>query len=93
MLTITRNDATCRRVMTVLGVGPVVALAYAATIDIPQRFRSSKAVAPILRLTPKLDESGESKRVGCISLCGDGMMRTLLYETAQTLMTRVTKWS
>ncbi|CDX38412.1 exported hypothetical protein [Mesorhizobium sp. SOD10] len=55
---ITRNDATCRRLMTVLGVGPVVALAYAATINIPQRFRSSKAVDPILGLTPELDESG-----------------------------------
>lgn len=47
-----------------------MALAYVATIDIPQRFRRSKAVGPILGLTPKLNESGESKRVGCISLCG-----------------------
>ncbi|MDX8442491.1 transposase [Mesorhizobium sp. VK25A] len=47
--------------MTVLGVGDVVALAYAATIDILQRFRSSKAVGPILGLTPKLDESGAGK--------------------------------
>jgi transposase len=93
VLMIARNDTTCRRLMTVPGVGPVVALAYAATIDIPQRLRNSKAVGPILGLTPKLNESGESKRVGCISLCGDGMMRTLLYEAAQTLMTRVTKWS
>lgn len=93
VLAIARNDATCRRLMTVPGVGPVVALTYTATIDIPQRFRNSKAVGPILGLTPKLDESGESKRVGGISLCGDSMMRTLLYEAAQTLMTRVTKWS
>lgn len=93
VLMIARNDATCQRLITVPGVGPVVALAYAATIDIPQRFSNSKAVGPILGLTPKLNESGESKRVGCISLCGDGMMRTLLYEAAQTLMTRVTKWS
>jgi transposase len=76
-----------------VGSGPVVALAYIATIDIPQRFKNSKAVGPILGLTPKLKESGESKRVGCISLCGDAMMRTLLYEAAQTLLTRVTKRS
>lgn len=31
--------------------------------------------------------------MGRISLCGDSMMRTLLYEAAQTLLTRVTKWS
>jgi transposase len=35
-----------------------VALAYIATIDIPQRFKNSKAVGPILGLTPKLKESG-----------------------------------
>jgi transposase len=93
VLACAEENATCKRLMTIPGVGAVTALAYTATIDIPQRFRSSKAVGPILGLTPKLNESGESKRVGRISLCGDGMMRTLLYEAAQTLLTRVTKWS
>ena len=44
-------------------------------------------------LTPVLKQSGESNRVGQISLCGDDMMRTLLYEASQVLLTRVTKWS
>lgn len=44
-------------------------------------------------LTLVLNQSGESRRVGRVSLCGDGMMRTLLYEAAQCLLTRVTKWS
>ncbi|KXF77858.1 transposase [Paramesorhizobium deserti] len=93
LLLIVKNDEVCRRLMTIPGVGPVVALAYTATIDIPQRFRNSKAVGPILGLTPVLNQSGESRRVGRISLCGDGMMRTLLYEAAQVLLTRVAKWS
>jgi transposase len=93
VLDISRNDEMCRLLMTIPGVGPVVSLAFTSTIDIPQRFKNSKAVGPILGLTPKLKESGESKRVGCISLCGDAMMRTLLYEAAQTLLTRVTKRS
>lgn len=81
--------------MTIPGVGPVTAVAYTATIDIPQRFKNSKAVGPVLGLTPVLDQSGESWRTGRISCCGDGMMRMLLYEAAQTqtLLTRVTKWS
>jgi transposase len=74
-------------------VGPVVALAYTATIDIPQRFKSAKAVGPALGLTPVLDESGENRRIGRIFCCGDGMLRTLLYEAAQVLLTHVTKWS
>jgi transposase len=93
LLVIVRNDQVCRRLMSIPGVGPVVALAYTATIDIPARFRNSKAVGPVLGLTPVLHESGESRRLGRISLCGDGMMRTLLYEAAQVLLTNVRKWS
>lgn len=93
LLATVRDDEVCHQGMSIPGVGPVVSLAYTATIDIPARFRNSKAVGPILALTPALHKSGESRRVGEISLCGDGMMRTLLYEAAQTLLTRVTKWS
>jgi transposase len=46
-----------------------------------------------LGLTPVLNQSGESHRVGRISLCGDDMMLNLLYEAAQVMLTRVQKWS
>jgi transposase len=93
LLAIVRDDWVCRRLMTVPGVGPVVSLAFTSTIDVPARFKNSKAVGPALGLTPVLHQSGESNRVGRISLCGDGMMRTLLYEAAHVMLTRVTKWS
>ena len=93
LLSIVRDDRVCRRLMTIPGVGPVVSLAFSSTIDVPARFKNSKAVGPALGLTPILNQSGESNRVGRISLCGDGMMRTLLYEAAQVMLTRVTKWS
>lgn len=93
LLLIVRDDDVCRRLMTIPGVGPVVSLAFRATIDIPARFKNSKAVGPSLGLTPVLNQSGESRRVGRVSLCGDDMMRTLLYEAAQVMLTRVQKWS
>ena len=94
LLSIVRNDGVCRRLMTIPGVGPVVALAFTSTIDVPARFRNSKAVGASLGLTPVLHQSGESNRIGRVSLCGDGMMRTLLYEAAQVLLTNVhAKWS
>ncbi len=94
LLSIVRDDGVCRRLMTIPGVGPVVALAFTSTIDVPARFRNSKAVGASLGLTPVLHQSGESNRIGRVSLCGDGMMRTLLYEAAQVLLTNVhTKWS
>jgi transposase len=68
-------------------------MAFTATIDVPARFKSSKAVGAALGLTPVLNQSGESKRIGRVSLCGDGMTRTLLYEAAQVTLTRTTKWS
>jgi transposase len=87
-----RNEV-CRRLTTIPGVGPVVALTYTATIDIPARFAHSKTVGSVLGLTPKLNESRESKRVGRVSCCGDAMMRSLLCEAAQVLLANVKKWS
>ena len=40
----------CRRLMTIPGVGPVVALTYRATVDVPARFRNSKAVGAVFGL-------------------------------------------
>jgi transposase len=93
LLAIVRDDEVCRRLMTVPGVGPVVSLTYRATVDAPARFRNSKAVGAVFGLTPAQHQSGESKRPGAISRCGDEMMRVMLYEAAQIMLVRSTKWS
>src|SRR5450756_1351134 len=92
LLAIVRDDEVCRRLMTVPGVGPVVSLTYRATVDVPARFRNSKAVGAVFGLTPAQHQSGESKRPGAISKCGDEMMRVMLYEAAQIMLVRSTKW-
>jgi len=66
-------------------VGPVVALTYRATVDLPVRFRKSKAVGAVFGLTPFKYQSGELDRTGAISRCGDDMMRMMLYEAAQSM--------
>ena len=73
LLVIVRDDAVCRRLMTVPGVGPVVALTYRATVDVPARFGNSKAVGAVFGLTPSKYQSGEINRTGAISKCGDEM--------------------
>jgi transposase len=93
LLTIVRDDDVCRRLMTIPGVGPVVALTYRATVDVPARFKNSKAVGAVFGLTPSKYQSGELDRTGGISRCGDEMMRAMLYEAAQILLVRTTKWS
>jgi transposase len=93
LLAIVRDDEVCRRLMTVPGVGPVVALTYRATIDVPARFRKSKAVGAVFGLTCSKYQSGEINRTGAISRCGDDMMRMMLYEAAQSMLVRSTRWS
>jgi transposase len=93
LLAIVRDDEVCRRLMTVPGVGPVVSLTYRATVDVPARFRNSKAVGAVLGLTPSKYQSGEIDRSGKISRCGDEMMRMMLYEAAQVMLLRSAKWS
>src|SRR5262249_28384783 len=83
VLAIVRDDDVCRRLMTTPGVGPVVALTYRATVDVPARFRKSKAVGAVFGLTCSKYQSGEIDRSGRISRCGDEMMRVMLYEAAQ----------
>jgi transposase len=93
LLAIVRDDEVCRRLMTVPGVGPVVALTYRATVDVPARFRKSKSVGAVFGLTCSRDQSGERDRPGAISRCGDEMMRAMLYEAAQAMLLRSAKWS
>lgn len=47
-----QEDPACRRIMSMPGVGAVVALTYRSAIDDPGRFTSSKKVGPWVGLTP-----------------------------------------
>ena len=93
MLDEVRAEPTCRRLMTVPGVGPLTDLAFRATIDQPGRFRRSRDVGAHLGLTPRRYQSGETDVQGGISRCGDELARTALYEAAHSLLIRSSKWS
>ena len=77
-----KTDDTARRLMTVPGIGPVVALAYMSVIDDPKRFDHARDVGAYLGLTPQRYQSGEVDLTGRNSKCGDGFLRTCLYEAA-----------
>lgn len=92
LLAAVRKDAVCRRLMTVPGVGPVVAAVYRTGVDVPERFARSHSVGAHFGLTPRKYASGEVDRTGRISKCGDALVRTGLYEAANVLLTRVKGW-
>lgn len=85
---LTRASEARRQLMTIPGVGPITALAFAAAIDDPDRFKRSRDVGAYLGLVPRRHQSGEVDYVGRISKCGDKRLRTLLYEAANVMLTR-----
>jgi transposase len=93
LLKAVKADGVCRRLLTVPGVGPVTALAFATAIDDPARFRHSRDVGAHLGLTPRKYASGEIDRSGAISKSGDRLAREALFLAAHALLTRVTRWS
>src|SRR5215467_2240389 len=93
VLAIVREDAVCRRLMTVPGVGPVVAVTFKSAVDDPSRIAKSKAVGALFGLTPKKYQSGEKDVTGGITRTGDEMVRTALYEAANVLLSRITRFS
>jgi transposase len=88
-----RADARARRLMTVPGVGTLVALTFTAAIDDASRFRSSRQVGAHFGLTPSRYQSGETDVTGRISKIGDHGVRTALYEAANVILTRPVKAS
>jgi transposase len=93
VLAIVREDTVCRRLMTVPGVGAVVAITYTSAVDDPARFGRSRAVGAHFGLTPKRYQSGETDVTGGISKAGDAMVRTVLYEAANVMLTRAGRFS
>lgn len=83
-----RTDPVCRTLMTMPGVGALVALTVKAAIDAPDRFRSSKDIGPWAGLTPRRAQSGERDIVGEISRAGDVGLRTALYQAATVMLNR-----
>lgn len=86
-----KANPACRLLMTAPGVGPLTALAFAATIDDPGRFAKSRSVGAYVGLTARRHQSGEMDWSGRISRHGDALLRSLLYEAANSLLTIVRK--
>jgi len=93
VLKIVRHDEVCRRLMTTPSVGAIVAITYKSALDDPGRIKKSRNAGPLFGLTPKRYQSGETDITGGISRVGDEMVRTALYEAANVLLSRVTRFS
>ena len=75
--------------MSVPGVGPVTALVFKTSIEDPDRFTRGEDAGAFAGLAPRRNQSGERDTKGRISKAGDPMLRSALYEAANSLLVRV----
>lgn len=83
------SDPVCARLMSVPGVGPVTALTFKSSIEDPGRFKRSQDAGAYAGLCPRRSQSGTRDTMGTISKTGDPMLRSALYEAANSLLSRV----
>jgi transposase len=73
-----KADPVARRLMTIPGVGPVVATAITALVPAPEGFRAGRDFAAWLGLTPLQKSSGGKQKLGAVSKQGERTIRRLL---------------
>jgi transposase len=83
-----RQNETVQRLMSVPGVGPIVATALVATIGDARTFRSGRHLAAWIGLVPGQRSTGGKERLVGITKAGDGYLRRLLVNGARAL----TRW-
>jgi len=73
-----KTNAVAKRLMTIPGVGAVIATALVALAPAPQTFRRGRDFAAWLGLTPLQHSSGGKERLGRTSKMGERTLRRLL---------------
>lgn len=85
---IASRSQSCQLLMSIPGVGVQTSAAFAAAIDDAGRFRHSRTTGAYFGLVPRRHQSGETDWTGRITKQGDTMVRKLLYEAANSILTR-----
>jgi len=73
-----KSDHVARRLMTVPGIGPLIATAIEALAPPPETFRSGRDFAAWVGLTPVQKTTGGKQRLGRTSRMGERTLRRLL---------------
>ena len=87
------EDEYCKVLQTIPGIGKITSFAFVASIGDPQRFRKSRSVGAYLGMTCRRNQSGQKDVNGRISKCGDGMLRSYLFEAAGVVLARTKSFS
>ena len=81
-----KQEAACRAISQVPGIGRLTATALVATMGDAKTFKSGREFAAFLGLVPRQSGTGGKIRLGSISKRGDPYLRTLLIHGARSVL-------
>jgi len=90
--TLAGNDEACQRLMTVPGIGPIIASAMVATIGDGSAFRRGRDFGAWLGLVPRQISTGDRTILGRISKRGNNYLRMLFVQAARVVLLRPANW-
>jgi transposase len=85
---IARQDALSKRLMSVPGVGPIIATALLAKQIEPARFANARQFAAYFGIVPDQRSSGKQVRTAGMSKRGDSHIRSLMINGAHSALMR-----
>ena len=88
-----RESESCRQLMTVPGIGPLIASAMVAAIANGAAFTKGRDFAAWLGLVPKQMSTGDRTILGRISKRGNRYLRTLFMQGARVILLRPANWA
>lgn len=85
LTSVARQNETCKRLLDIPGVGPLIATAAVATMGEASAFKSGREFAAYVGLVPKQTGSGGKVRLLGIRKRGDTYLRTLFIHGARAV--------
>ena len=83
------QDAACKRLMTVPGIGPIISSAMVAAIGTGDVFSKGRDFGAWLGLVPKQISTGDRTILGSISKRGNRYLRVLFVQAAWVVLVRI----
>ena len=87
--TAAKESEIARRLMTVRGVGPIIATALLAKQTEPERFANARQFAAYFGLVPNQHSSGDKIRLGKMCKHGDAYLRSLTIQGAHAVLRQI----
>src|ERR1043166_640162 len=85
-------EPKCQRLMSVPGIGPIIATGIVAAVSMGEAFERGREFAAWLGLVPRQHSTGGRSVLGRISKRGSKYLRTLFIQAAKVLLMRPHNW-